>query len=738
MEGQRPMTSSSRRTFLQAAGSAAFAAALPASIQRAMALPGNHRSGTIKDVEHIVILTQENRSFDHFLGTLRGVRGFSDPRAVMLPNGNSVFEQPDPNPSNPEGFLRPFHPGMVRGVNAGLQFLNDVPHGWTDGQGAFNDGRYDQWVKFKGTNALTYLTRSDLPFHHALADAFTICDAYHCSLNGPTDPNRYHMWTGWTGNGGKGIAPAGRSTAPDGPVVDNSEEGYSWSTYPEKLEKAGISWKVYQDVGEGLDAAHYWGWTGNAYIGNYGDNSLLYFYQYQNAAAGSPLFKGALQGTRISADGTLPDINAAKGLFTQLAADVRANRLPQVSWIAAPEAFSEHPIWPGDFGAWYISQVLDVLTSNEELWSKTVLLVNYDENGGFFDHVVPPYPPQDRSHGLSTVDASLEIFPGQKKPDGTVKYRPGPYGLGARVPMFVVSPWSKGGFVCSEVFDHTSTIRFIEQRFGPTEPNITQWRRTVCGDLTSAFDFRKPESGRVALPSTASFFPPDSLAHSDPDPVPPHPQHVAVQEPGQRPARALPYELEAAGQVDIQRKAVSIAFVNTGRAGAAFQVRSGNPDDLARTYTVEPGKSVADRWTLASPYAYDLWVSGPNGFMRQFKGDAVGSAANLDLAVSYDGEGEGQGQGQGQGQGALRLTLANRGGAPRTVTVASNYRDRKNIVRKLAPGQAAELHFDLEESFGWYDLSITVDSDQGFLRRLAGHVETGEDSLSDPAIGAVA
>jgi phospholipase C len=243
------MSHPSRRRFLQGASAAALAAGLPASIERALALPGNHRTGTIADVEHIVILTQENRAFDHIFGTLRGVRGFDDPRAVKLPNGNSVLKQPAA--ANPDGFLLPFHPGDLGSVNPGLQFLNDVPHGWTDSHGAFADGRYDSWVKFKGTNALTLLTREDIPFHYALADAFTICDAYYCSVLGPTDPNRYHLWTGFTGNTGSGKFVPPRSTAPDGPVVDNSEEGYDWTTYPERLTAAGVSWKIYQDEGRG-------------------------------------------------------------------------------------------------------------------------------------------------------------------------------------------------------------------------------------------------------------------------------------------------------------------------------------------------------------------------------------------------------------------------------------------------------------------------------------------------------
>src|SRR5579863_10308859 len=448
-----------RRSFLQLLGAGAFAGSFTASIKRALAIPAHNRTGTLADVEHIVFLMQENRSFDHYFGTLRGVRGFGDPRAVRLPSGDPVWNQP--NGATPVLPFRPTAPDL------GLQFLEDLPHDWKTTHLAWNGGKYDAWVPNKGTSTMAYLTRNDIPFHYALADAFTVCDAYHCSLLGPTDPNRYHMWTGWVGNDGSG----------GGPVIDNAEAGYGWSTYPEVLQAAGISWKVYQDIGDGLDGPDFWGWTSDAYIGNYGDNSLLYFFQYQNAVAGSPLANGAKVGTNIAVSG---------GLFDQLRADVAGGTLPQVSWIVAPEAYTEHPNWPANYGAWYVSQMLDIFTSNPDVWSKTVFILTYDENDGFFDHIVPPTPPQSRAEGISTVATTNEIFPGDSS------YATGPYGLGVRVPMIVISPWSKGGYVNSQVFDHTSLIRFVEQRFGPLEPNITPWRRAVTGDLTSAFNFRNP------------------------------------------------------------------------------------------------------------------------------------------------------------------------------------------------------------------------------------------------------
>ncbi len=688
-----------RRTFLQLLSTGALAAAAPSSIARALSIPAHHRTGTIADVEHIVILMQENRSFDHYFGTLRGVRGFDDPRAVQLPSGDPVWYQP-----NGTGQVLPFHPNAAA---LGLQFLEDLPHGWTDTHRAWNEGKYDQWVPSKGTTTMAYLTRKDIPFHYALADAFTVCDAYYCSFMGATDPNRYHMWTGWTGNDGRG----------GGPVLDNSEAGYDWSTYPERLQRAGVSWKIYQDAGAGLDAAHYWGWGSDPYIGNYGDNSLLYFHQYQNAQPGSPLNTGALSATDISHGGSL---------FELFQKDVLTGQLPQVSWIVAPEAYTEHPNWPANYGAWYTSQILDALTANPEVWSKTAFFLMYDENDGFFDHMVPPTPPQSRAHGVSTIDTTNELFA------GNAQYAAGPYGLGVRVPMIVISPWSKGGWVNSEVFDHTSLIRFIEQRFGMhhsglTESNITPWRRAITGDLTSAFDFKSPNSAKLVLPSTASYPPPDRDLHPDYVPLPPSDQAMPAQEPGMRPARAVPYELHVVGSTDRSNGSFTIGFENTGKSAAVFQVRSGRGPSGPWTYTVGAHSFVSDTWQLTAndQSTYDLWVYGPNGFMRSYKGAVTGEGkANLTTRAIYD-----------LLRNAISLEIHNRGATANTVRIFDAYTNQ-TLVRSLRAGETMTWQWPLRASFGWYDFTLGVDSDPGFEQRLAGHVETGRDSMSDPAIGA--
>lgn len=686
------MTTTDRRDFMRLAGGGALATAFSQSIERALALPASQATGTIQDVQHIVVLTQENRSFDHYFGTLRGVRGFGDPRPVLLQSGKPVWNQPNGN-----GELLPYRPGARP---LGGQFLAGTPHNWPDSHKAWNNGEYDQWVPAKGPVTMSYMTREDLPFHYALADAFTICDAYHCSVMGATDPNRYYMWTGWVGNDG----------ANGGPVLDNSEAGYDWRTYPELLEQAGISWKIYQDQGAGLDAANWWGWGENPYIGNYGDNSLLYFHQYQNAAPGSALFEKARRGTNIRNGGTLFDI------FRE---DVRRNALPQVSWIAAPEAYTEHPNWPPNFGAWYVSKILDALTANPEVWSKTVLILNYDENDGFFDHVVPPAAPHTPAHGASTVPTTNEVYA------GGAHYAAGPYGLGARVPMIAISPWSKGGFVCSEVFDHTSVIRFIEKRFGVVEPQISPWRRAVCGDLTSAFDFSKPFSGIVFLPSTTGYAPRDRQRHPDYTPTPPTAQSVPKQEAGLRFARALPYALEVKGSVNAAKTMLSLDFSNTGKAGAWFQARSLRGAGRW-SYTVEAGKTLAAGLRFPPSGDYGFSIYGPNGFLRTFKGGVAAGRVDLDVSVRY----------VQQPNLAIELTIVNKTTIPVSLSIANAYIPGTTYRKLLAPNERVVRLFLLRDSYGWYDLSMDADGDHGFNRRLAGHVESNSSfNVSDPAFG---
>jgi phospholipase C len=682
-----------RRRFLQLAGGSIATTMLSDSIARALAIPASRATGTLHDVEHIVVLMQENRSFDHYFGVMRGVRGFGDPHPVTLPSGKPVWFQAEGATVVP-----PFRPDVG---NLALTFIEDLDHSWDGTHEMFNGGNWDQWLPAKTTTTMAHMQRSDLPFHYALADAFTVCDANHCSMLGPTDPNRYYMWTGWDGNDGNG----------GGPVIANDELGYDWGTYPERLEQAGISWKIYQDIGDGLDAADFWGFTDDAFIGNFGDNSLLYFHQYQNAAPGSPLFEKAVTGT---------DIKSGGGLFDILQADVKSGTLPQVSWIVGPQAYTEHPAFPAGYGAWYTAQVLNALTSNPEVWSKTALLITFDENDGFFDHVVGPYPSVGGLLGQSTVPLDNELFNGKAGTPGGSDGVVGPYGLGVRVPLLVVSPWSKGGWVCSETFDHSSLIRFLEARFGVDEPNITPWRRAVCGDLTSAFDFESASDQVPPLPSVAAFKPTGVVSPTF-HPTPPASGSVPVQEPGVRHSRRLGYRFHVEFHAD--QATLHLELKNRGQLGVGIQARSLTVAGAPYSYTIGAGDELAT--ALANPGTYDLSVHGPNGFFRHF----AGSAATVLQVTAHDDHDIGK----------LRLRLTGGGAGPGerhqrplVVDVADAYGNDRQIRLRDGTG---EITIDARHSGGWYDIALTTRSDPSFSYQLAGRLEFDAVLTSDPQLG---
>ncbi|CAM5291816.1 alkaline phosphatase family protein [Streptomyces xanthochromogenes] len=426
-----------RRLLGSAAGAIGGAAALsllPPSVQKAVAA-GPPRSGSLRDVKHVVMLMQENRSFDHYFGTLSGVRGFSDPNALKLPNGRSVFYQPDS--VNPRGYLLPFHLD-TRSTSA--QAIPSTSHAWSVQHQSWNGGKMDQWLpahrKADGANGpyvMGYYTREDIPFQFALAETFTICDNYYSSVFGPTWPNRLYWMTG-------SIDPGGTK---GGPVLNNTAPTpYRWTTYAERLQAAGISWKVYQQDDD------------------YGCNLLEQFQSFRDAKPGSALYE---RGVRPQPVGTFED-------------DAAADRLPAVSWIMPTSYQSEHPDYLPAAGADFVAQKIEAIASNPKVWAKTAFILNYDENDGLFDHVAPPTPK------AGTADEFVGGLP---------------IGGGFRVPAIIVSPWTVGGWVASEAFDHTSALRFLEHFTGVKEPNISQWRRRTFGDLTSAFRFN---SGRPKPP----------------------------------------------------------------------------------------------------------------------------------------------------------------------------------------------------------------------------------------------
>jgi phospholipase C len=750
------MSNTNRRTFLQLMGltGAATLTTMKANIAKALGIAANSRTGTIQDVEHVVILMQENRPFDHHFGTLRGVRGYNDPRAIKInlpmKDGTgttpvSVFLQPAGaaniaagfavapdygnlgGPANGVDVIPPFRVNP-NGANPGLTYLPGTDHSWQATHDCWNQGQYDRWPIINGPMVMSYNTREDLPYHYALADAFTVGDAYHCSIMGPTNPNRMYLWSGCIGNvnylgsGGTDGHGAGPATY-NGLSINNAY--WVWNTFPEALQAAGVSWKIYQDLAGQTFAPDFGDGTNNSFAGNFTDNPVLYFNQYLNSPPGTPLFDKACKGTEIIniiPAASTPEqewLTWAEHLFDEFRTDVESGKLPQVSWIVGPAGYTEHADWPVDYGAWYMSQIFDILVSNPDVFSKTVFIVNYDEADGSFDHILPPTPPHTRAYGASTVSIENEIVTTSTPQD--------PIGLGQRVPFLVISPWSKGGYVNSQVFDHTSVIQFIEQRFGVFEANISPWRRAVAGDLTSMFNFANPNGQTIRLPKTDAFLPPvDELAGGNVQTFIPSLGTVIVgippQEKGVRPARALPYELNVYAVVDASAGTVVLTFVNTGGAAVVFQVRSGNPADVVRTYTVESGKQLAATWKVTSSYA--LSVYGPNGFVRYFTGSIGSGAAALDVSSTYSTG----------GAGSIAWSVTNVAISPVVVNVLDAYTG-DFVEQVLQPGESFEKELSLKQFYGWYDLIVTVAEDSTFNYRLAGHVETGGDSFSDPALG---
>lgn len=433
----------SRRRLLQglgAAATAAFAAEfLPSNVRRAMAA-GPAKGGSLRDIKHVVILMQENRSFDHYFGTLPNVRGFSDPTAIKLSTGKPVFYQPDAD--NPDGYLLPFH---LDTKTTSAQAQPSTSHAYTVQHSAWNGGKMDNWLPAhlaadgaNGPYTMGYLERDDIPFQFALAENFTICDNYHCSVLGPTWPNRLYHISAW-------IDPAG---AGGGPIISNIDPTpYEWMSYPEALTNAGVPWQVYQEVD------------------NYECNLLEMFKSFQSAPVSSALYQSGLR-------------TFSPGQFEY---DAIHDRLPAVSWLIPTSYQSEHPDYTPAAGADFAASKIDAIAANPDVWAKTVFILNYDENDGIFDHVVPPTSP------AGTAGEYV---------DGV------PIGAGFRVPCIIVSPWTQGGWIASETFDHTSVLRFLEVLTGVTIPNITPWRRATFGDLTSAFG-AYPAGGRFPrLPDT--------------------------------------------------------------------------------------------------------------------------------------------------------------------------------------------------------------------------------------------
>ncbi|HSJ01662.1 MAG TPA: phospholipase C, phosphocholine-specific, partial [Verrucomicrobium sp.] len=704
----------------------------PDSILKALSIEPTEGS-TFADAEHVVILMQENRSFDHVYGTLQGVRGFDDPRAINTPGGNPVWLQTDKKGDTYAPFGLNLHESKST-------WMRDLPHDRKSQVAATNKGKHDQWLLEKRSGVkdyadmpltLGFYDRRDVPFYYAFADAFTVCDQYFSSIQSCTTPNRLFLWSGTNRDPRD---PSALARLENYQIDHDSPAG--WVTFPERLEEQGISWKFYQNelyIPTGLDHEE------EPWLANFGDNPLEYFSQYHlrlHPARMAFVRKRAdeLRGL-LAASMELPPAQApeevakaeklvsrrraelarleeeiaqytperhtaltarerslherafvtntgdpkhreletlryrdgdverevkvpAGDVLYQFRQDVMGGKLPAVSWLAAPEAFSDHPSAPW-YGAWYVSEVLEILTQNPEVWKKTVFILTYDENDGYYDHVPPFVPPHTEQAHTGAVSKGVDTTQEFDELGHAI-------GLGYRVPMVIASPWTRGGKVCSQVFDHTSILQFLEvflhNRSGQEvrETNISAWRRTICGDLTSAFKKGAPEKAAHPVPVLRDGFVeqihrsrskslPTSFHNLELEEIegirraPAESRLLPRQETGQRPSCALPYELKADGRLDrgagtfeITFEAANRAF-GAGSAGAPFQVYAPGkygPEDTPMLGQTEPPFESCRRWSFAvsagdslsygwkvSAFefgSYHLRAYGPNGFYREF------------------------------------------------------------------------------------------------------------------------
>lgn len=839
------------------AGAGSIGDAIPASIQRALTIDPEDGS-TYLDAEHVVILMQENRSFDHCFGTLRGVRGFNDPRVIKLPNKNLVWLQ-----SGNEGdTYAPYHFDIK---DTKITWMGSIPHSRSSQVDAFNNGRYDNWIDSKKSGnkkyaeiplTMGFYNRQDIPFHYAMADAFTICDQHFSAAMTSTWPNRLYLWGGTIREQNNINAKAY--------IRNNIIWGEAaWKTFPELLEENNISWKVYQNElsnGGGFEGEE------RSWLDNFGCNPLEHQAQFNSRYSSrytNTLKKRAKEMpneiSRLEKEfATMnPDDNDyeknkieiekkkevlsdtiiqlqqwnkenfeklssyQKNLFTkafttnegdpdylslstlefeagkeqrevaipkgdvlfQFRKDVDSGHLPTVSWIVPSQKLSDHPSAPW-YGTWYTSEILNILTKNPEVWKKTIFILTYDENDGYFDHVPPFIPPDPRnpltgkcSSGIKNIDGEFiklenELAEGINKKEA----RGGPIGLGFRVPLIIASPWSRGGKVNSQVLDHTSVLQFLEvflnKKFHKNlrELTISDWRRAVCGNLTASFNSFNSKDEKLPFLSkdpliekiyNAQFAGmPDKYKKLNPGEIKKinddayASEWMPKQEPGIKIACPLPYQLYADSFLADDKKSIQVRLkaandiFGDAAAGSPFTVYAGGnyntpindlqnkplpADGRVWNFAAAAGEEIIYDWPLDKfeNEKYDLKIFGPNGFYRE----ATGNNGDPSLKIVCDYQKGGFVKSSLSGN--LQLTIHNTGVLQLKIKIKDESYKNKDVFKFIDPGKSLSVILDLKKSYGWYDISIWANDHPQFFRRYSGRVETGGQSFTDPFMGRI-
>jgi len=738
---------------------------------------------TFYDAEHVVILMQENRSFDHAFGALKGVRGFLDKRAFIKEDGHSVFFQKDDAGKYAS-------PARLDLRNTKSTWMSSLPHSWADQQKALNKGKYDKWLQFKASGnkdykniplTLGYYNREDLPFYYQLADAFTIFDQYFCSSLTGTTPNRLFHWSGTLREQQNGKVKA--NVYNENIDYDKARQA-NWKSFPELLEEQNVSWKIYQNeisLPKGMSGEQ------EAWLSNFTDNPIEWFSKFnvkfskgyhqnipkiiaylKEEIGKKPDQKKRLESMiaeleedqikytpenysklsqqeknlhekafttnindpeywnlEIGSDENGERLVVPKGdVLFQFRKDVEEKKLPLVSWLVAPEHFSDHPGSPW-YGAWYISEVLNILTKDPETWKKTIFIINYDENDGYFDHVLPFSPPLNPSQpvdmngreGVEYVDKSQEymsVLPlkDHERIEGTV-------GLGYRVPMIIASPWTKGGFVNSEVSDHTSVLQFLEKFIQKKYSKdvkvdtISDWRRAICGDLTSAFNSSNTKAPHMNYLNQKDYTKTINAAKTKPVPdLKWYTENeisdslLEIQERGIKPSNPLPYHYH----VNLENGKIKMTNLkDTGVPLLVYDKMQFNSDHYYFSYALYSNQELSH--TL-KPGKYDYEVFGPNGFFRKFSG---GNTPEIEIQLTGNGS-------KNEVELIFRMKKANA-----SVVLEDLYEKNKKTVSLHQTEE--KITVDLNKNKGWYDLKVIFND---HVWHFAGRIETGKVSISDP------
>ncbi|KAK6073106.1 hypothetical protein SCUP234_08943 [Seiridium cupressi] len=434
-------------------------------------------AGSLADIDHVVLFMQENRAFDHYFGTLAGVRGFSDPNVQV--NGNRTVWQQKTNEdlNTTASYLNPWYLNYLGDdwLNA-TQCMEAGDNGWDANHAAYNFGLNDAWATNNTPWSWGHFRRSDIPVQFSIADGWTVGDMYQESVIASTNPNRV-TWVSGSNN-----VPGSPQSSTDGgyPYIDNNETpgcddlGINcypllWKTTAEIYQDNGLTWYVYQDED------------------NFDDNPLAWFGQFQESSSTSELYERGFAGLTLDTF----YVQAANGT------------LPSISYIIGPSELSEHqPYSPRD-GAWLQKKIVDAVTSSPA-YNRTALIISYDETGGYGDHV-PPYHSPNGTAGEWIQDPYSEF--------GYTFSGPG-----FRLPFYIISPWTRGGAVFTEHADHSSQIMFIEEwqrakGINVTTDQMVPWRREHMSNLVSAFDFENPDYSVPELPYTIAPHVDDSGAY---------------------------------------------------------------------------------------------------------------------------------------------------------------------------------------------------------------------------------